>query len=383
MSSFFDDLESQLRHAARERLGSDAASARPSMSRRVRAWLGAGARGVPVAVAVATTVAILVVALVLVHHGPGGPAQTPGGGSLPNLSSPQARRELGYIQQANAATKGSPACVRRALARPSVIHGSPNRALTSILGVLRRPSTPADRLSAREVLGSPVQVYAGAARRALRVHGVAYYVIPAREDPAAGQPSARCFAVQRTALDALLPKIPASLRAPTRVLQAQLIAVDRRLISERPYDMICTATRSHNSGSVGCGDTAAQVRRSGTGLQENGATFSGVVPDGVASVTLRFPASAGHPATSVTGPVTSNVFAVPSGRQADGARDEPTVIWRARDGQVLRTITQPSAGTACRKHPVECLAITSATHEQASSSSASATVPTQPTSTTH
>jgi hypothetical protein len=377
MTPFFDDLETQLRTAAHERVGSPARM----RVRHARRWLRSGVRGLPVAVAVATTIAIVVVALLLVRHNTGGPAQTPGGGppsTLPNLSSPQARRELGYIQQATAATRRSPACRVRHFPRRSIIHGSPAKALLSILGVLRRPAMPADRLSPNESLGMPMAVYAGATRRSLVAHGVSYYLIPARQDPSAGQPSASCFAAQQAALGRALPTIPAALRAPTRALQARMIDYDRRLITQPPQDVICLATLAHNSGGASCGETAAAIGRGVPSLQEDGNshTVSGLVPDGVASVTLRFPASAGHPAVSVTAPVSGNVFAARVTRTADVTRVAPTIVWRSAQGGTIRTISQPSpdaVAAMCRRHPVQCLTVSGGTTEHASSSSS--TVP--------
>jgi hypothetical protein len=383
MTPFFDDLETQLRRAAGERAGSASTSGARRAARRAQTWLRAAARGIPIAVAIATTIAIVVVALLLVRHGTGGPAQTPGGGppsTLPNLSSPHARRELGYIEQATAATRRSPACRVRHFPRQSIIHGSPAKALLSILGVLRRPAMPADRLSPNESLGMPMAVYAGATRRALVAHGVSYYLIPARQDPSAGQPSTSCFAAQQAALVRALPTIPAALRAPTRALQARMIAFDRRLISQPPQDVICLATYAQNSGGASCGGTAGTIARGASSLQEDGNshTVSGLVPDGVASVTLRFPAAGGRPARAVTTAVHGNVFAVRAAVPTTQAEAEPIEVLRSANGRVIRTITPPSrsaVAATCRRHPIQCVALSGATTEQASSSSSTVPAP--------
>jgi hypothetical protein len=369
MSSFFDDLETQLRTAARAR-----SAARPAQG-PVRRWVGSALRGAPVAVAVATTLAIVAVALVLVHHGGGHPGPTPPapGSGLPGLTSPRTRRELAYIEAATARTRRLPACARRNARIPAVIHGSPGAALRSVLGVLRRAPTPADRLSrrAREGLSG---VYAGATRRALVARGVSYYVIPSRQYPSAGQPSPRCFDAQKAALQRDLPTIPPSLRAPTRTLQARLIAYDRRLISQPPYDVVCLATQSRNSGGEQCGQTAAEIARGGPSLEEDSGTYSGIVADGVASVTLRFPASGARPAQSSTGSVVGNVLVVRAPRPAGGMHPQPAIVLRSAGGRIIRTIPTPSGrATArfCRLHPIQCLAIGGLTESGASSSSSS------------
>jgi hypothetical protein len=57
--------------------------------------------------------------------------------------------------------------------------------------------------------------------------------------------------------------------------------------------------------------------------------MSGVVPDGVASVTLGFPKA------SVTARVVDNVFVV---REPRGDNPPPRIVWRSANGTVMKTI---------------------------------------------
>ena len=392
MTSFFSDLEAQLRTAAHQRTaGAPATPGTPGTpepgkpGRPRRRWLAGGARLLPVAAAVAVTLAVVVGALVLLGHGHpparSAPASHPPSGGMAAVigSTPPKllAREFGFMAAATKQVLASPACRPRQPTGVQIIHGTPGRSLLSILGVLRRPATPADKLSP-DLLGSGLgdSVYAGHLRRARVLDGTSYYVAPARDDPAARFPSAACFAKQAAALELYLPKIPAALRAPTRELQTRLIAYDRHLASTPPQDALCFVTTSRNSGTSECGVTAAQIR-AGQGLSGSQDVFSGVVPDGVASVTLRFPPSSPRPASSVTAAVRGNVYIVHvAGAGKSSAVVVPTIIWRAADGHVLKTINEPNPAKIarlCRQRPVTCLAASGAAYADGSSSSSSST----------
>ncbi len=120
------------------------------------------------------------------------------------------RREGSYINMANQQVRRA----HRRLCvpgfpppRPSFIHGSPGQPLLSLLGVLRRPAGPADRAGKQEFITAPY-IYAGSIRRAFAAAGVSYYIAAGRSDPAAYQPSPRCFALEVAALHADLSRVP-------------------------------------------------------------------------------------------------------------------------------------------------------------------------------
>jgi hypothetical protein len=86
-------------------------------------------------------------------------------------------------------------------------HGSPNAALLSILGVLRRPATPADlpELVSDGRADFP-GTYVNNVRRARGAFGISYYVIPGD----AGQISAGCAAAETAALRRAPARYPES-----------------------------------------------------------------------------------------------------------------------------------------------------------------------------
>jgi hypothetical protein len=278
---------------------------------------------------------------------------------MEHTSAPQLRRELALMSTATKKVLASPACrVRESFTTPE-IHAAPGHSLLSTLGVLRLPAKAADRLAPEYTSppGPGMSVYAGATRRVARVRGTAYYIVPVRQDLGAGFPSARCFALQKAALAQALPTLPASLRTPTQQLQAAFIAYDSGLAAKPAVDGICEVSVEGHGGGTQCADTIAAIRQ-GTPPGDDNGRFSGIVPDGVASVTLSFPAVAGQRARSLTTTVHRNFYAVEAGGSAPFKPGSPTVTWRAADGHVLRTFAQPeptSVKQLCRQHPEACV----------------------------
>jgi hypothetical protein len=391
MTSFFSDLEDQLRAAAREHTSGAGAPSpqKPPRPGRRRRWLARGARLAPVGLAVAVAVGVLVGALALLGHrggqAPGAPATHPAANGMAALMqhtpAPQLHRELALMTAATMKVLTSPACHVPETFRTHQIHATPSRALLSALAVLRRPATGTDRLAADEASppGPGMSVYAGATRRVARIRGSSYYIVPIRQDPAGGLPSARCFALQEAALAQALPNAPAALRKPTRELQAAFIAYDTGLAAKPPVDGVCIVTVQGHGSGMGCAQTAAEIRQGVLPSDDNG-RFSGIAPDGVASVTLSFPAVPGQRAPSVTATVHNNFYAIEPGAFAPFKPGSPSVIWRSADGHVLHTFSEPEPGSLkrlCRQHPEVCIPGVQAAGLRsyaASSSSSSASV---------
>lgn len=82
--------------------------------------------------------------------------------------------------------------------------------------------------------------------------------------------------------------------------------------------------------------TGQTGRRDDSGMLTNFGLLSGLVPDGVATVTAAYPATQTTPALSTLVHVTNNVFVtnIPITH-----RDrQPTLTWRSADGAIIRTI---------------------------------------------
>jgi hypothetical protein len=378
MTRFFDDLEAQLRRAAeRELTGADPAHPTPPRPRPARwGWLSAGLRAAPVALAVALTVAVVVGALVLLHAGGRGTGPGPAGGGphpaqtnpLAGVLTPQVRRELTYIKRADAGVLSRRDCrVPTQTATLPELHGRPSTQLLSLLAVLRQPAGARDRIGLSVVDGPSTAAYAGWARYARTVGGHAFYLVAARGEPRTLEPPARCFTAERVALDRLLRGVPAALRAPTQRLDAQILAFLRT--SLRPTDVVCLVDRQGASTDSSCGFTATQIRddEGGEETTEGPGAAGGeriiIVPDGVATVTIAWPAADGGPPRSSTGAVLDNLAAVRiPGYRSGGSQTPPTaesVTWRSASGRVIHRWQASAGGAAamCRRDPIPCIAV--------------------------
>ena len=176
--------------------------------------------------------------------------------------------------------------------------GRPTPAFLSLLGVLRLPATSADSLPTqiRSPLGAGQVVYVDYVRRAQVIGGRAFYVLPVR------------FGCDSTSPN-----------------EGVLLACIQR------------AAQHIIDAGVGGDSTAAQVKANGmflvggSCLHTNRATLiAGIVPDAVASITLRYPS------ITVTASVVNNVV-VASVPHPGGPLWHPiSMTWRAADGHVIK-----------------------------------------------
>jgi hypothetical protein len=124
---------------------------------------------------------------------------------------------------------------------------------------------------------------------------------------------------------------------------------------ERPHEGVMELARNVDlghgliGGTGGGGATAAEIEQGkdvGTGPpgSDTSATITMIVPDGVANVTLRYPAGRANgyspkispPFTITTDPV-NNVVVVIVPRGAGGPIWAPKMIWRAANGHIIKT----------------------------------------------
>jgi hypothetical protein len=194
-----------------------------------------------------------------------------------------------------------PACPPPAEATAS--EGSPSAKLLATLGVLRRAQTPADALPA--IPGSPALptlgegVYVKFIRRARVVAETAYYVVPVEKG----------FGFRACGKQVFLVEATPGFR------------------------------------SSGGGASPAQIKKDGifeTYWGPRGHVASGVVPDGVAKVSLHYASHVRgrHGTTLSTTPV-NNVFvtALPSDLGSSAQPEVPTaIVWRSAKGKIIRTI---------------------------------------------
>lgn len=341
----FDDLPilAELRDGLERRFAGGA-------RRRRWRWARAGLGGAPIALAGMAAIAVAVVALVAVRHGhPAAPGRPPHPGTPYAPSPPFSPGEQKLIDSATRRTDArDPACVVHANRGATVIHGSPGPKLLSLLGVLRRPAPPADRTYETLLHGgfdAGAGVYINYIRRARTEFGKAYYIVPeARTTPFSAVPE-RCYAEMRTALRRVLRRQPAAEQRRIVAAQAQQLAVQRQESAGRAGLCFALVTvkrvRPPRGVDMGCSPGVPPLPVGmdgwiGEDHRDGGTLLAGIVPDGVATVTIHYTASGGDPARTLTSTVVNNVaaFEVPPHTFHQGlpARYE----FRAGNGSIVR-----------------------------------------------
>jgi hypothetical protein len=181
--------------------------------------------------------------------------------------------------------------------------GAPSARLLSMLGVLRRPQTAEDTLPAPLNPGDPPRfgegIYVKYIRLARLVAGVKYYIVPVAKG-----------------------------RGP----QCDM----REGVSLETVEAIGQA-----SGGVVTAKEIENGKLTGARWIGGGGVEYGVVPNGVAKVTLRFPSASGKRGlrASVTVSPKDNIYVatVPPAASGPLPVSPKTVIWRSRKGSVLKT----------------------------------------------
>lgn len=245
----------------------------------------------------ATTLAVAAVVAAVLGFASGGGGSRPGSASLRagNLPLKSAR----------------PPAVSCASGQGRALQGEPSKSLLSILGVLRRPATAADALPrALAAQGAGSDAFVHYIRRARVVHGSPYYIYPV---------------------------ILGGCGGPVHQGISHL-----------------DANVDLGAGTIGAtgggGATAADIEQgravaTGPPGSSTSATVTMIVPDGVASVTLHYPAgrASGYspkispPFTVTTAPVNNLVVVSVPRSGGGGPIRAPTMIWRAANGHIVKT----------------------------------------------
>jgi hypothetical protein len=276
--------------------------------------------------------------------------------SEPGLS----RTERTYIGAAwDAAVARDHACRGFAGARLTV--GSPSPALTSRFAILRSAPTPAPRL--RSLLhtsggfwSAGAQLYVNQIHRVRSAFGATFYVIPAGNVSGQRGVPARCGPEQIAALKHRLARVPRGQRTQILAAQTRYLAYLHYLAENGEgvcaTFMLTRGVRPELGDNAGCA-TRADFARWGV-LADTQAYLGGtlaafwtVVPDGVATVTLRFGAGRHTIATSVR--AVNNVVVAREPYKALAQSGFPSmIVLRGVDGRPIRTIAvTPNMPTLC------------------------------------
>jgi hypothetical protein len=193
----------------------------------------------------------------------------------------------------------------------NVLQGAPSKSLLSILGVLRRPSTAADAIPRKlAALGAGSYAFVHYIRRTRVVNGSPYYIYPAILGGCGHQ--------------------------------------TRQGISKLDTNI------DLGGGAIGAtgggGSSAAEIEQgqavaTGPPGSSTSSTLTMIVPDGVARVTLRYPAgrASGYsakispPVTITSTPVNNEVIVSVPRSGGGGAIHHAKMVWQGANGRVIKT----------------------------------------------
>ena len=311
MTDFFERFESQLRAAASAELASTGTGAGAPGRNWTLAALSLRRPAVLLASLIAVLVAVGVAAFGLSlagRHHPSVSAKPPGG--APNLVNAAWNR----------VDRNDPACLPRRIPKhPRPLSGAPSSDLLSVYALLRRPKRPSDVLpSVRLGLGNLVSVYSNYVRLARMFDRTSYYLVPFGLPGAIPQ---RCFVEVRAMLNR-------SFNAQSPRVRTQILAYERQLPrpSKGPLCLVAVADSPHALfGGYECTFNGTSPM-----LGVHGQLVYGPVPDGVATVTLRYPKKG-----SVTVRPTNNVLVVVLRPPLTWL--PRTVVWRSSTGATIKS----------------------------------------------
>jgi hypothetical protein len=227
--------------------------------------------------------------------------------------------------------------------QPAFSPGHPGSDLTSVLGVLKQPPAPADSVALRFFdYREPGGVYRDSIRLVRAMGGFALYLVPSTNVTGWRRVPTRCLSEQAAALRRELrhsKPVPGALQVQARYLIWQQYEA-------RHPEGVCLAEVDERGnpphpagGSIGCGWNVPEIEQGIAGLggddsPPGGNWFHGIVPDGVASVTLQLPGGEGK----VTARVVNNIYLT---RLPSGSRFPVKVVWRSASGSVIRATNVP------------------------------------------
>jgi hypothetical protein len=243
-----------------------------------------------------------------------------------------------------------------------VSYGTPSAEMLSTLPVLSHPATSADRLPASLYRGGRLgpwfqgaQIYVRYVRRVRVAEGRTFYLVPATKlgwPPLTPAAANRCYRLEVAALQAELPTVPRAKRAATRRYGDAEFALGRyNLETSTVHEGVFLFAENVNGGGGGDGVQSLESIQRGEPLGGGGGgkpptpiVMDGIVPSGVATVTLHFPAihhgSRRLPALNATGNVADNVFVIPIPTLFQRGGWPTTAIWRSAAGKLIKSINE-------------------------------------------
>ena len=257
----------------------------------------------------------------------------------------------------------TPSC-KPAFPRPSSskpTHDIPGQSTLDAIAALRRQARPGDALPTGTPAGIPFgETYVDYTRSLTGADGTSFYLFVARSVPVSFRPSAACLDAEHAQLVKLLRGKARALRSTTLGEFAKLRRgwEQNAAAPTTPQDTLWFFSKGRGGrglgGGVG-GSTIADFLKYGmfsssSSGRERSSTLSGLVPDGVATVTLEYPRAVSRgrwykpavfpSAYRRTVRVHENVLRVRVPR-GPGDAFPARMVWRSADGKIVRVVKRP------------------------------------------
>lgn len=244
---------------------------------------------------------------------------------------------------------------------PQVVDGEPSEALKSVLGILRRPATEAERARLDDAdtrvafFPGTDGLYRSGTREATSASGTRFVILTAARVTRTG-PTPEVFdrcqaAIRREAERRLRGRSARVARFVRRIVREARRQRPEPAPATPPEGLFMQVLEGSGFGATGGAFDPRRFTRQGEFLSSGGAgpraKLSGLVPDGVASVTVEYPRRASRgpgrkpkvypgPFTR-TEPVQDNVVSLDVPRAAPDAFP-PRMLWRGPGGELVRVV---------------------------------------------
>jgi hypothetical protein len=294
-------------------------------------------------------------------HGPqpraAGPPQARQAVSMEDAAAQQREQWAdAMVDRATEHMRRAATCRPEDSARPTTFtDAAPSEALRSRLSLLRRPRIPEDDVAPASIwwrLFPAEGVYRDWIRMGRAADGTEFYLVTAQRSGRQALPPT-CLRRRRAQLLRLFGVVRADRRLRTLAFRSERRRnrAERQLAPGREQIFVFTRAAGNTFGFGFGGIDLATLEQRGLrtsgGSGGDGAWVTGLVPDGVATIDMVYAQRADrgpHAAPeiyeseeTVVVPVQDNVFSYRTDRRLQDA-DATTMVWRAADGSVVRTI---------------------------------------------
>jgi hypothetical protein len=246
--------------------------------------------------------------------------------------------------------------------RTTTTDADPSADLLNTFAIFRRPATEEELAQASKERRLPAGgLYRRYARIVTSASGRRQLVLPAQNAHSYQPRPQRCVDSLRRHMRALLRGRDAAFKRGTNRVLEQVIRDEWAGPAQGPTEGVFLFTYgSHGTGGGGGGADLTTLRTKGMFFSFGGSArpslVTGLIPDGVASIELLYPATAGSAEVKQTVAVRDNVVSYRVRRSGIDALVDPQMTWLAADGSVVRVVNPVTYMAGCGFKPSRCAA---------------------------